>query len=93
MEQEIYITLRFNFAIDNVMLYEIAYRLKELREPLMLKILEHILRGYYDIVSERLSRTEVYPSKSRNGLGQHVRKGDPKESFFRGRKIFKRELS
>jgi hypothetical protein len=90
MEQEIHITLRFNLAIGKVTFNEIVYRLKELRDPLMLKIVEHILRGYDDIVSERLSRTDVYPSKARKGLGRHLRKGDPKERFCRGRKICKR---
>jgi len=90
MEQEIHITLRFNLAIGKVNLNEIVYKLKELRDPLMLKILEHILRGYDDIILERLSRTDVYPSKARKGLGRHVRKGDPKERFCRGRKICKR---
>jgi hypothetical protein len=43
--------------------------LKELRDPLMLQILEHILRSYDDIIAERLSRTDLYPSKARKGLG------------------------
>ena len=88
MEQEIHITLRFNLAIGKVNLNEIVYKLKELRDPLMLKILEHILRSYDDIIAERLSRTDVYPSKARKGLGRHVRKGE--ERFCRGRKISKR---
>ena len=90
MEQEIHITLRFNLAIGKVNLNEIVYKLKELRDPLMLKILEHILRSYDDIIAERLSRTDVYPSKARKGLGRHARKGDPEERFCRGRKISKR---
>jgi hypothetical protein len=90
MEQEIHITLRFNLAIGKVNLNEIVYRLKELRDPLMLRILEEILRGYDDLISERLSQTKVYPSKARKGLGCHVRKGDPEARFCRGRKIRKR---
>ncbi|GAG59137.1 unnamed protein product, partial [marine sediment metagenome] len=90
MEQEIHITLRFNLAIGKVTLNEIVYKLKELRDPLMLKILEHILRGYDDIISERLSRTDVYPSKARKGIGQHFRKDDPDKRFCRGSKIRKR---
>ena len=43
MEQEIHITLRYNLAIGKVNLNEIVYRLKELRDPLMLKVLELIL--------------------------------------------------
>ena len=90
MEQEIHITLRFNLATGKVNLNEIVYELKELRDPLMLKILEQILRGYDDLISERLSQTKIYPSKARKGLGRHVRKGDPEGRFCRGRKIRKR---
>jgi hypothetical protein len=90
MEQEIHITLRFNLANGKVGLNEIVYRLKELRDPLMLKILEQVLVSYDDDISERLSRTDIYPSKARKGLGRHVRKGDPEERFCRGRKIIKR---
>ena len=90
MEQEIHITLRFNLAIGKVNLNEIVYRLKELRDPLMLKILEKILTGYDDLIAERLSQTKIYPSKARKGLGRHVRKGDPEGRFCRGRKIRKR---
>jgi hypothetical protein len=89
MEQEIHITLRFNLAIGKVTLNEIVYKLKELRDPLMLKILEHIVRSYDDIIAERLSRTDLYPSKARKGLGRHVRKGDPEQRFCRGRKVVK----
>ncbi len=90
MEQEIHITLRFNLATGKANLNEIVYELKELRDPLMLKILEQILRGYDDLISERLSQTKIYPSKARKGLGRHVRKDDPKGRFCRGRKIRKR---
>jgi hypothetical protein len=90
MEQEIHITLRFNLANGEVGLNEIVYKLRELRDPLMLKILEQVLMGYDDLISARLSRTDIYPSKARKGLGRHVRKGDPEERFCRGRKIRKR---
>jgi hypothetical protein len=60
MEQEIHITLRFHLAIGEVTLNEIVYRLKELQKPLMLRILEQILRGYDDLISERLSQTRIY---------------------------------
>ncbi len=90
MEQEIHITLRFNLATGKVGLNEIVYKLKELQDPLMLKILEEILRGYDDLICERLSRTDKYPSKARKGLGRHLRRGDPQERFCRGRKIRKR---
>ena len=90
MEQEIHITLRFNLATGKANLNEIVYELKELRDPLMLKILEQILRGYDDLISERLSQTKIYPSKARKGLGRHVRKGDSEGRFCRGRKIRKR---
>ena len=90
MEQEIHITLRFNLAIGKVNLNEIVYKLKELQNPMMLKILEQILKGYDDLIMERLSRTDLYPSKARKGLGRHIRKGDSEERFCRGRKIRKR---
>ena len=45
MEHEIHITLRFNLATGKANLNEIVYELKELRDPLMLKILEQILGG------------------------------------------------
>ena len=87
MEQEIHITLRFNLATGNVGLNEIVYRLKELRDLLMLKILEQILMSYDDLISERLRRTDIYPSKARKGLGRHIRKDDSRSRFCRGRKI------
>jgi hypothetical protein len=90
MEQEIHITLRFNLANGKVNLNEIVYKLKELQNPLMLRILEVILRGYDDLISERLSQTKIYPSKARKGLGRHIRRGDPAGQFCRGRKIRKR---
>ena len=90
MEQEIHITLRFDLANGKVGLNEIVYRLKALRDPLMLKVLEQVLMSYDDLISERLSRPDIYPSKARKGLGRHVRKDDPEERFCRGRKIRKR---
>jgi len=90
MKQEITITLQYDLSIGKVNLNEIVYKLKELRDPLMLRILEEILKNYDDLISERLSQTKIYPSKDRKGLGQHLRKGDPGKRFCRGRKIRKR---
>ena len=90
MEQEIHITLRFHLATGKANLNEIIYRLKEIRDPLMLRILEQVLRGYDDLISERLSQTRIYPSKARKGLGRHIRKGDLAERFCRGRKVKRR---
>jgi hypothetical protein len=90
MEQNIYITLRFNLATGEVTLNEIVYVLKEIRDQLMLRILGSILKGYDDRIAELLSRTDIYPSKARKGLGRHTRKGDPDHRFCRGRKIRKR---
>ena len=39
MKQEIHITLQFDLATGKAGLNEIVYKLKELRDPLMLKIL------------------------------------------------------
>ncbi len=88
MEQEIHITLRFDLATGKATLNEIVYKLKRLRDPLMVKILEQILTGYDDLICERLSGT--YPPKEKKGLGQHARKNDPKKGFCRGRKVRKR---
>ena len=90
MEQQIHITLRFDLAIGKVNLNEIVYRLNELQNPLMLEILKTILMGYDDIISERLSRTHIYPSKARKGLGRHIRKGDSENRFCRGRKFLRK---
>ncbi len=45
MEQEIYTILRYNLAIGGVNLNEIVYRLKELRDSLMLMILKQVLKS------------------------------------------------
>jgi hypothetical protein len=92
MEQQIHITLCFQLATGKVNLNEIVYRLQQLRDPLMLRVLEHILRSYDDLVSERLSNHDgVFPpSKARKGLGRHIRKGDPEGRYCHGRKIRKR---
>jgi hypothetical protein len=90
MQQEIHITLKFDLAIGKVNLNEIVYRLKEIQSPLMLGILKSILMGYDDLISEHLNRTDRYPSKSRKGLGRHLRKGDSEDRYCRGRKIIKK---
>ena len=88
MKQEIHITLRFDLATGKVNLNEIVYKLKQLRDPLMAKILEKILSGYDDLICERLSGT--YSTTDRKGLGQHSRTNDPEKGFCRGRKVRKR---
>ena len=90
MKQEIHITLQFDLATGKVGLNEIVYELKELRDPLMLKILEQVLMSYDDLIAERLSRTDIYPNKDRKGLGRHMRKDDPQHRYCRGRKVRKR---
>ena len=50
MEREITIALRFKLAIGDVTLNEIVYRLKELRDDLMLQILVEILKSYDDLI-------------------------------------------
>ena len=32
---------------------------------------------YDDLIAECLSRTDIYPSKTRKGLSRHIRKSDP----------------
>jgi len=90
MKRKITITLQYDLAIGKVNLNEIVYRLKELRDHLMLRILEEILKSYDDLISERLSQTKIYPSKARKGLGRHISRGDSEGRFCRGRKIRKR---
>lgn len=92
MEQQIHITLQFQLAIGKVNLNEIVYRLQQLKDPLMLRILEQILRSYDDLISQRLSHHGgVFPpSKARKGLGRHIRKSDPDRRFCHGRRIRKR---
>ena len=90
MEQQINITLGFCLATGQVGLNEIVYRLKAFRDGLMVGVLEKLLKAYDDLIAERLSHTEIYPSKARKGLGRHVRKGDPLGRFCRGRKVVKR---
>jgi hypothetical protein len=92
MEQQIHITLEFHLATGKVSLNEIVYHLQELKNPLMLRILEQVLRSYDDLISERLNHHGgVFPpSKARKGLGRHIRKGDPHHRFCHGRRIRKR---
>jgi len=48
------------------------------------------MKEYDNLISERLSRTDIYPSKAKKGLGRHVRKDDTDARFCRGRKVRKR---
>jgi hypothetical protein len=90
MKYQIDITLGTDLAIGKVNLNEIIYHFKEIQNPLMLKIVEVLLQEYDELISELLSQTKVYPSKSRKGLGQHIRRGDFQGRLCRGRKIRKR---
>jgi len=92
MEQQIHITLFFELATGKVNLNEIVYRLEELKNTLMLEILKTILTSYDDLVAERLSPQSgvMTPSKTRKGLGRHIRKGVPDRRFCHGRRIRKR---
>eukprot|EP01008_Symbiontida_sp_HLA12_P001727 NODE_28_length_1935_cov_2.598234_g26_i0.p1 GENE.NODE_28_length_1935_cov_2.598234_g26_i0~~NODE_28_length_1935_cov_2.598234_g26_i0.p1 ORF type:complete len:463 (+),score=79.80 NODE_28_length_1935_cov_2.598234_g26_i0:367-1755(+) len=90
MEREINIALRYDLATGDVTLNEIVYWIKELRNELCIEILKKILTNYDDLIAERLSRTDIYPSGARRGLGRHIRKGDPEGRYCRGRKSRKR---
>lgn len=92
MEQQIHITLDFDLATGKVNLNEIVYRLDQLKNPLMLQILNTILTSYDDLIAQRLSHHGgvIPPSKMRKGLGRHIRKGDPQNRFCHGRRIRKR---
>ena len=69
MEQKIYITLGFKLTTGKVNLNEIVYRLKEIRDSLMLQVLEKILTWYDAVIVERLSRTDIYPRRHGKDLG------------------------
>ena len=92
MEQQIHITLSFDLATGKANLNEIVYRLKDLKNSLMLRILKEVLTSYDDLISGRLSHHGgvLPPSKARRGLGRHIRKDDPKDRFCHGRRIRKR---
>jgi hypothetical protein len=90
LKQAITISLEFEIVIGKVNLNEITYKLREIQNPLMLEILENILKWYDDLIAERLSQTRVYPSKARKGLGRHILKGHPDKRYCRGRKVRKR---
>ena len=84
MIKKMYITVQYEIAIGEVGLNEIVYRLKEIRDNLMLWILEEILRSYDEEISERL--TKPHTSKERKGLGRHRKKGEDDGCLCRGRK-------
>jgi len=88
MEQEINITLGFKLSTGEVNLNEIVYRLKEVRDTVMLQILETILRYYDDLIVDRLNKTNKYSSIAKKGLGQHERK-DSKGELCLGRTVQK----
>ena len=88
MKQAINISLEFEIVIGKVNLNEITYRLKEIQNPIMLKVLERILRWYDDLIADRLSQPNS--GKARKGLGRHTQKSDSKNRFCPGRKVRKR---
>ena len=92
MEQQNHITLWFNLATGKANLNEIVYRLQELKNPLMLRVLEKFLQNYDDLIVERLSHQGgvISPGKRRKGLGRHIRKGDPNSRYCHGRRVQKR---
>ena len=69
MEQQIHITLSFDLATGKANLNEIVYRLEELKNSLMLRILKEVLTSYDDLISGRLSHHGgvLPPSKARRG--------------------------
>ena len=54
MKRKVNIALQFDLAIGDVNLNEIVYQLKEMQNPLMIKILGSILTSYDELISERL---------------------------------------
>ena len=90
MKRCISITCEFDLAIGKVNLNEIVYKLKDIRDSLMLGMLKQILMSYDDLIMDRLTQTKIYPSKMRKGLGRHIRKDDAEERYCRGRKVYRR---
>ncbi len=74
MEQGISISLGFKLSTGEVNLNEIVYRLQEIQDELMLKVLEQILIWYDNLIAERLSCRNSFSSRDRKGLGSHSRK-------------------
>ena len=74
---------------ENINHDEIVYWLKGARGSLMVGMIKQILQKCDDLIVERLSLTDLYPSKARKGLGRHVRKDDAAGRFCRGRKVHK----
>ena len=66
MKQSIIITLGYELAIGEVGLNEIVYRLKGIRDKIMLAILGEVLRKYEDVITERL--TGNYSASDCEGL-------------------------
>jgi hypothetical protein len=71
------ISLQFDLATGKVNLNEIVFRIKELKDQIMLALLKNILMFYDDLINERLRETKIYPKKMIKGLGRHKRKNDP----------------
>lgn len=90
MKRCVSITCDFDLAIGKVNLNEIVYKLKDIRDSLMLRMLKQILMSYDDLIMNRLTQTKIYPSKMRKGLGRHLCKGNAEEHFCRGRKVYRR---
>ncbi len=90
MNREITITLNYRLTRGKVNLNEIVYRLKELRDPLMLKLLTEILKNYDDLIVEHLKTSKAYSDKVTEVFGKHKKKKDPQDRFCSGRTIRKR---
>ena len=84
MEQQIHITLHFDLATGKVNLNEIVYRLEQLKNPLMLRILKEILTSYDDLISERLTATTAVffrPARCVRASGATFAKGIARAVF------------
>lgn len=69
MEQKVDIARGFKLTTGKVNLNEIVYRLKEGRDSVMLYVVEKIVVWYDAVIVERLSRTDIYRSTARKGVG------------------------
>lgn len=71
---EVKIELGFNWEVGKLNLNEMVYRVDELKDQLLLQVVEQLIEGYQAVVVERLR--PGHSSSDRSGLGRHALKGD-----------------
>lgn len=87
MQQSIITIIGYELTIGEVGLNEIVFKLKEIRDKIMLAILGEILKKYEDIVVEQLTGDDS--GSDSKGLRGHFLKGN-REDRCHGKKVKKR---